>query len=98
MKFDDLIATITPATFEKLLAAVETGRWPDGVQLSAKQRDHSLQLIIAYQARYLPGEDLFTVGADGQLIVKPKAQVKASLEQAIARFSLVPEDSPKSNS
>lgn len=98
MKFDDLIASITPATFEKLLAAVETGRWPDGVALSAKQREHSLQLIIAYQARYLPGEDLFTVAADGQLIVKPKAEVKASLEHAIARFSLAPNESPKSSS
>lgn len=99
MKFDDLIASISRDTFERLVTAVETGRWPDGAGLSEPQKEQTLQLIIAYQAKYLPGDEVFRVGADGQLVTKSKSEMRASLsaseqnnrnnlEQSIARFPL----------
>ncbi|RUO65269.1 hypothetical protein SAMN06297229_1343 [Pseudidiomarina planktonica] len=99
MKFDDLIASISRETFERLVTAVETGRWPDGAMLSEPQKEQTLQLIIAYQAKYLPGDEPFRVGADGQLVTKTKKEMRASLsasdqnarnnlEQSIARFPL----------
>lgn len=99
MKFEDLIASISGETFERLVSAVETGRWPDGATLSDAQKEQTLQLIIAYQAKYLPGDEAFRVGADGQLITKTKQEMRASLsgrevsnktniENSIARFPL----------
>lgn len=94
MKFNELLATISPETFERLVLAVETGRWPDGVMLTASQREQSMQLVIAYQAKYKPGDEPFRVGADGQLITKTKQEIKQQMQhstpsqQDIARFKL----------
>ncbi|RZQ56827.1 DUF1315 domain-containing protein [Pseudidiomarina tainanensis] len=90
MQFDDLVSSITPDIFERLLQAVELGKWPDGVKLSDEQREHSIQLVMAYQARYCPSEEPFRVGADGQLVTRSKRDMKADLkgENTIASFSL----------
>ena len=37
--------------------AVETGRWPDGRQVSDEQRRLCLQAVIAWEARNLPEEE-----------------------------------------
>lgn len=93
MQFDDLVASISEPIFERLLLAVETGKWPDGQPLSEAQREQTMQLVIAYQARYRPSEEAFAVGADGQLVRKSKQQIRESLNSSkgpadIARFSL----------
>lgn len=90
MQFDELVSSITPETFERLVTAVELGKWPDGVKLSEAQREHCIQLVMAYQARYCPSEEPFRVGADGQLITRSKRDMKAELkgESTIASFSL----------
>jgi len=93
-KFNQLLASISPETFARLLLAVETGRWPDGVLLTAAQREQSMQLVIAYQAKYKPGDEPFSVGADGQLVTKTKQEIKQQMQtstpgkQDIARFKL----------
>jgi len=48
-----LIDSITPEIHVNLKTAVETGRWPNGERLTQKQLEHSLQAIIAYEARHL---------------------------------------------
>jgi uncharacterized protein YeaC (DUF1315 family) len=92
MQFDDLLASITPAIYERLVTAVELGKWPDGVVLSSEQRANSIQLVMAYQAKFCPSEEPFRVGADGQLVTRSKAEMKANLRPAaaatIATFSL----------
>lgn len=90
MQFDDLLASITPETFERLVQAVELGRWPDGVKLNEAQREHCIQLVMAYQARYCPSEEAFRVGADGQLVTRTKRAMKDELKSAdtIATFPL----------
>ena len=97
MQFDDLLASISPATYERLVTAVELGKWPDGVPLSSEQRAHSIQLVMAYQAKYCPSEEPFRVGADGLLVTRSKAEMKANVgrsEQAtIATFPLTDRES-----
>lgn len=51
-----LIDSITPEIHVNLKTAVETGRWPNGERLTQKQLEHSLQAIIAYEARHLSAE------------------------------------------
>ncbi|WP_404407807.1 DUF1315 family protein [Pseudidiomarina marina] len=90
MQFDDLVSSITPDTFERLLQAVELGKWPDGVKLSDQQREHCIQLVMAYQARYCPSDEAFRIGADGQLVTRSKRDMKAELKgkNTIASFAL----------
>ncbi|MDX5405823.1 MAG: DUF1315 family protein [Chromatiaceae bacterium] len=89
MNFNALVQAMTPETYEKLSDAVATGRWADGNPLSEAQREQSLQLVMAYQAQVLKSEELFTIGANGQMIQKTKAELKKQFEaeQSIARFA-----------
>ncbi|HAD49480.1 hypothetical protein DEU29_101223 [Idiomarina aquatica] len=97
MQFDDLVASMSRDTYDRLVAAVETGRWPDGNKLTAEQRENSLQLVMAYQARYIPSDQHMSIGADGQMLMKSKRELKQQYsdkpEQSIARFSLNDEQS-----
>ena len=89
MDFNALVQAMTPDTYEKLAEAVATGRWADGNLLSEPQRAHSLQLVMAYQAQVLKSEEIFTVGANGQMVQKSKTELKKQFETqpSIARFS-----------
>lgn len=80
---------MAPDTYEKLAEAAATGRWADGTPLSDEQKAHTLQLVMAYQATVLKSQEIFTVGADGQIVQKSKAELKQqfSSPNAIARFS-----------
>ena len=51
---EQLVAGMTPEIYENLKQAVELGRWADGVRLSDEQREQSLQLVILYEAKWLP--------------------------------------------
>jgi len=97
MQFEELIASMNRETYDRLVTAVETGRWPDGNKLSAEQRENSLQLVMAYQARYIPSEQHMSIGPDGHMRMKSKRELKQQLseqeEQSIARFSLHDNDS-----
>jgi uncharacterized protein len=89
MNFTALVQAMSPDTYEKLAQAVATGRWADGNLMSESQRADSLQLVMAYQAQVLKSEELFTIGADGQMIQKSKAELKKQFETqpSIARFT-----------
>ncbi|MGI5309658.1 YeaC family protein [Rheinheimera sp. WS51] len=89
MNFNALVQAMTPETYEKLAQAVATKRWEDGNLLSEAQLAHSLQLVMAYQAVVLKSEELFTIGADGQMIQKTKSEIQKQNEtqSSIARFS-----------
>lgn len=55
--FDQLIASMTHEAWQAMRRAVETGRWPDGRQLTAEQQQLSLQAVIAWEERNgLPAE------------------------------------------
>ncbi|CAB0149978.1 hypothetical protein PSI9734_00550 [Pseudidiomarina piscicola] len=96
MQFEDLLASISPETYERLVQAVETGRWPDGVALTEAQKEHTIQLVMAYQANYCPSEEPFRVGADGLLVTQSKRKMREQLqrsEQSIATFPLTADES-----
>lgn len=93
MQFEDLLASITPETYERLVSAVELGRWPDGVKLSETQKEHTVQLVMAYQAKYCPSDEPFRVGKDGLLVTRSKREIQADLSpqeqtNTIATFKL----------
>ncbi len=80
---------MAPETYQKLADAVATGRWADGTSLSAEQKEQTLQLVLAYQSTVLKSTELFTVGPDGQIVQKSKAELKKQFADpaAIARFT-----------
>ncbi len=39
MDAEQLLKAITPEVYDRLVYAVETGRWPEGTTLSKEQRD-----------------------------------------------------------
>ena len=53
MTLEELIASITPETYDNLKRAVELGKWPDGSRLSPEQRANCMQAVIAYGERHL---------------------------------------------
>lgn len=89
MDFNALVRAMAPDTYEKLAEAAATGRWADGTLLSDEQKAHTLQLVMAYQATVLKSQEIFTVGEDGQIVHKTKAELKQQFSNpsAIARFS-----------
>ena len=52
--FAEMIENITPDIYESLKLAVEIGKWPDGRKLSQKQKELSLQAVIAWELQNLP--------------------------------------------
>lgn len=89
MDFNLLVQAMSPETYEKLAESVATGRWADGNLMSEVQREHSLQLVMAYQSQVLKSEEIFTIGANGEMVHKSKAELKKQFDTqpSIARFS-----------
>ena len=57
LTLDEMIASITPETYEALKRAVELGKWHDGSRLTPEQRAHCMQAVIAYGERNLATEE-----------------------------------------
>lgn len=89
MDFRALVQAMTPATYEKLAAAAATGRWADGQPMTEQQHEQAIQLVLAYQSQVLKSTEPFTIGADGQMVIRSKAELKAEFapSSSIARFS-----------
>jgi uncharacterized protein YeaC (DUF1315 family) len=51
--YDDMIDSITPETYQTMLRAIETGRWPNGDRLTEAQREHCMAAVIAWGERHL---------------------------------------------
>ncbi len=88
MNLEQMLQNLTPETFENLKYAVETGKWQNGTKLSQEQRDNALQLVLAYQAKIEKSNQHFTIGDDGEMVVKSKRELKKEFlaENDIARF------------
>jgi uncharacterized protein YeaC (DUF1315 family) len=89
MDFKSLVLAMSAETYQSLLDSVATGRWADGVALTDMQKAHTQQLVMAYQAYVLKSTEPYTIGADGQMVVKSKAEMKKQFPQdsSIARFA-----------
>ena len=57
MDYQAFIETLSPDVVDRLRRGVETGRWPDGRELTPQQKEHSLQAVIAWERLHLPAEE-----------------------------------------
>ncbi|MGV1717884.1 YeaC family protein [Vibrio furnissii] len=76
MDANQLIDAITPEAYDRLVFAVETGKWPEGTLLSQEQRDYCMQAVMLYQSKHNLNADHMTVGVGGDVVFKSKAELK----------------------
>jgi len=81
MDVKDLIAAMTPEIYQRLVQAVELGKWPDGVALTPEQKEHSLQAVMLYQSRHNVDAQHMSIGTDGQIVTKSKQELKQQFTQ-----------------
>ncbi len=88
MNLEQMLATITPEVYENLKYAVETGKWQNGQKITAEQRENAIQLVMAYQSKIEKSTEHFTIGADGEMVMKSKRELKREFlpKEQIARF------------
>ena len=89
-QLEAMLEALTPEIYERLVVAVETGKWPDGVALTQQQRDNSLQLVMMWQARNNEAPQHMTIGKDGEMVTKSKKQLKDEfgIEPDVTRINL----------
>ena len=76
MEVKDLIAAMTPEIYQRLVLAVELGKWPDGVALTPEQKEHSLQAVMLWQSLHNTDPQHMSIGTDGQIVMKSKQELK----------------------
>ncbi len=76
MEVKDLIAAMTPEIYQRLVQAVELGKWPDGVALTQEQKEHSLQAVMLWQSMNNVDAQHMSIGTDGQIVMKSKQELK----------------------
>jgi uncharacterized protein YeaC (DUF1315 family) len=87
-----LLKAMPEPVYQKLLQAVETGKWLDGSPLTEQQKATSMQAVMMYQAKVLKSEQHMTVGANGEIVYKSRESFKQEFKQVspnnqtIARF------------
>jgi uncharacterized protein YeaC (DUF1315 family) len=57
MNYKETIDSITPQIYQRLVRAVELGKWPDNKVVTPAQREHAMQAIIAWGERHLEEQD-----------------------------------------
>ena len=76
MDVKDLIAAMTPEIYQRLVQAVELGKWPDGVALTPEQKENSLQAVMLWQSMNNVDPQHLSIGTDGQIVMKSKQELK----------------------
>lgn len=89
MNIEQLVNSLTPEVFARLEYGASTGKWPDGTPLTDSQKEQTVQLVMLYQAKVAKSNEQFTIGEDGQMVQKSKAELKKefSPQNEIARFA-----------
>nr|WP_113869661.1 DUF1315 family protein [Brenneria salicis]NMN91610.1 hypothetical protein [Brenneria salicis ATCC 15712 = DSM 30166]RBP57320.1 hypothetical protein DES54_1709 [Brenneria salicis ATCC 15712 = DSM 30166]RLM28421.1 transcriptional regulator [Brenneria salicis ATCC 15712 = DSM 30166] len=90
MQLDDLIEAMTPEIYQRLATAVELGKWPDGVALSTEQKENCLQIVMMWQARHNKQAEHMTIGANGEIVIKSKQELKQQFNDGAAIITLKP--------
>lgn len=80
MDTEQLVNAITPEAYERLLFAVETGKWPEGTPLSAEQRDSCMQAVMLYQSKHNAEAQHMTIAQGGEISFKSKAELKKQFQ------------------
>ncbi|RKO80054.1 DUF1315 domain-containing protein [Pectobacterium parmentieri] len=91
MELNDLIDAMTPEIYQRVVTAVELGKWPDGVALTAEQKENCLQMVMMWQARHNEQAEHMTIGTNGEIVMKSKQELKRQFTSADAIVTLKPE-------
>ncbi|MEH0875824.1 YeaC family protein [Pectobacterium cacticida] len=91
MELNELIDAMTPTIYQRIVTAVELGKWPDGVALTPEQKENCLQMVMLWQARHNTQAEHMTIGTDGEIVLKSKQELKRQFTQADAIVRLKPE-------
>ena len=78
MDIDRILEKVTPQIHEAMQKAVATGRWANGVELTAAQRENCLQVIIAWDLRNRATEERV-----GWLPEKPKKTRRSDTNESV---------------
>lgn len=78
----DLVKSLSIEAYQELCTAVEIGRWADGTALSDKQKQESLQLVLAWQAVNSEDPEHMQIGSDGEIVMKSKAVLKRQFRES----------------
>ncbi|WP_418113351.1 DUF1315 family protein [Vibrio scophthalmi] len=81
MDAEQLVNAITPDAYQRLLFAVETGKWPEGTVLSQQQRDSCMQAVMLYQAKHNEEAQHMTVAQGGEISFKSKMELKKQFQK-----------------
>jgi uncharacterized protein len=57
MNYLQLIETMSPEIYQRLVRSVALGKWPDGKILTIEQRANAMQAVIAWGERHLAERD-----------------------------------------
>lgn len=74
---DEILDAMTPEIYQRLMTAVELGKWPDGVKLTPEQKENSLQLVMLWQTRHNTAAQHMTIDTDGNIVTRSKQQMQA---------------------
>ena len=55
-EIDPMLNSLTPEIVQNFRRAIEIGKWPNGLPLTAEQKAICMQAVIAYEAKNLPPE------------------------------------------
>ena len=76
MNIEEMIKGMAPDVYQRLVTAVELGKWADGVALTPEQKENCLQLVMLWQARNNTDAQHMTIDTQGQMVMKSKQQLK----------------------
>ncbi|MBL4829613.1 MAG: DUF1315 family protein [Aliivibrio sp.] len=88
MNIEKLLTSMTPEVYQKLIYAVETGKWPDGTSLEKKQQASCMQAVMLYQSKHNDDAQHMSVAVGGEISFKSKSELKKQFksdEQDILR-------------
>ena len=93
MDAEQLVNAITPEAYQRLLYAVETGKWPEGNPLTQGQRDSCMQAVMLYQSKHNNHAQHMTVAQGGEISFKSKSELKTQfIKQQIDIVRVNPND------
>ena len=73
LNINEYAKTLSPSLFLQLKEAVEIGKWKNGERLTDAQKEHTLQLVIAYQSLFNDTPEHFSIAKGGELYMEKKS-------------------------
>ena len=54
MNIEQMLTMLNPEIVDRLRTAIEIGKWPNGIALTAEQRQTCMQAVYAWEMKHLP--------------------------------------------